>query len=63
MLLEFILVLQILKFLDNIVQRTNIKGEIYIHGSFNVNPVDVVIKYRDCAKKFFIFSNRSNWLE
>tara|TARA_Y100000996_G_C22488341_1_gene629148 strand:+ start:365 stop:1081 length:717 start_codon:yes stop_codon:yes gene_type:complete len=40
-------------FLDNIIQRTNKKGEIYIHGSFNLNPVDVVIKYRDCTKKNF----------
>ena len=40
-------------FLKNIINRCNDKGEIYIHGSFNMNPVDVIIRYRDCTKKNF----------
>ena len=50
-------------FLNNMIQRTEPKGEIYIHGLFNVNTVDVLIKYRDCTKKNYLSSqiNQAGW--
>ena len=35
------------------IEKTKKQGEIYIHRSFNINPVDILIRYRDCKKKNF----------
>ena len=50
-------------FLNNIISRCEDNGEIYIHGSFNVKPVDVLIRYRDCSKDSFINNpiDQSGW--
>ena len=39
-------------FLNQVIARGNKKSEIFVHGIFNPNPIDMVVRLRNCTKKF-----------
>ena len=41
-------------FLDQVISRGNKNSEIYVHGIFNPNPIDMIVRLRNCTKKKFL---------
>lgn len=41
-------------FLNQVIARGNKKSEIFVHGIFNPNPIDMVVRLRNCTKKNFL---------
>ena len=41
-------------FLSQVINRGNKKSDIFVHGIFNPNPIDMVVRFRNCTKKNFL---------
>tara|TARA_B100001996_G_C18664967_1_gene594550 strand:+ start:599 stop:1336 length:738 start_codon:yes stop_codon:yes gene_type:complete len=41
-------------FLNRTIERCEKSGEIFLHGAFNPNNIDMIIRMRDCTKKNFL---------
>ena len=41
-------------FLKQVIDRGSKKSDIFVHGIFNPNPIDMIVRLRNCTKKNFL---------